>query len=40
MHPYPIIVIALLTWAGGSDTTVQSREAFDLLDTDSTFGED
>ena len=28
------------TCAGGSETTVQSREALDLLDTDSTFGED
>ena len=29
-----------LTWAGGSDTTVQSREALDLWDTESTLAED
>ena len=29
-----------LTWAGGSDTTAQSGEALDLLDTESTLAED
>ena len=28
------------TWAGGSDRTEQSREAFDFLETDNTLGED
>ena len=33
-------LILFPTWAGGSDKTEQSREAFDFLETDNTLGED
>ena len=36
----PVAMILFRTWAGGSDRTEQSREAFDFLETDNTLGED